>query len=157
MKKVFYEKRGKRYVPVAEYDNEWMDSYPKGAHLIICNPGVKVRKFNIDPNYAALIAASQLVEDVLAKALVKAGELRLQRKDREQKLTPEQLAAWENLVKEFGESAKQLEWPSAREIAEEAMKVLQKEADKLLSNETVKKAYDQFILVSKLTQNDSTR
>jgi hypothetical protein len=154
-KKIFYEKVGRRYIPVSEYNNEWMDSYPKGAHLTICVPGGKSRRFNIDPNYAALIAASHVAEDVLAKALVKAGELRLQRPDRERKMTPSQKAAWENLVKEFGNSARQLEWPSAREVAEEGMKALQQEANELLSNEIVRKAYDHFILVCKLIKDHS--
>lgn len=152
MKKIFYEKIGRKYVPVREYDNDYMDSFPRGAHLIICQPGSTSRKFNIDPNYAALIAAGHVAEDALAKALVKAGELRMQRTDREQKMTPEQKAAWENLVKEFGDSAKQLEWPSAREVAEEGMKTLQKEANNLLSNEAVKKSFDHFVLMCKLSK-----
>ncbi len=151
-KKIFYEKVGRRYIPVSEYNNEWLDSYPKGAHLTVCCPGGKSRRFNIDPNYAALIAASHVAEDVLAAALVKAGELRMQRPDRERKMTLNQKAAWENLVKEFGNSARQLEWPSAREVAEEGMKALQKEANELLSNEAVRKAYDHFILMCKLSK-----
>lgn len=67
-------------------------------------------------------------------------------------LTDSQKAAWENLVKEFGDSAKQLEWPSAREVAEAGAKALQEEADMLLSNEAVRKAYDHFILMCKLTK-----
>jgi len=152
MKKTFYEKRGKRYVPVKEYDSEFMDAYPKGTHVVICRPGLTSRKFNVDPNYVALIAASHVAEDALATALVEVGELRIPRSDRGKQLTEGQLAAWNNLIKEFGDDAKQLEWPSAREVAEEAMKALQKEADLLLSNETVKKAYDHFILLAKLSK-----
>lgn len=152
MKKVYYEKRGRRYVPVAEYDNEYLDSFPKGSHLVMVYPGGQSRRFNIDPNYAALIAAGRVAEDAIASAVVKAGELRLQRQDRERKLTEGQKAAWENLVKEFGDSAKQLEWPSAREVAEEGVKAMMKEADALMTNPAVRKAYDYFQMVCDLTR-----
>lgn len=151
-KTIFYKKEGRKYVPVYEYDQELLDAFPKGNHLVSVYPGGSSRRYNVDPNYAAMIAAGRVAEDVLAQALVKAGEIRMQRTDRERKMTPEQKAAWENLVKEFGDSAKQLEWPSAREVAEEGMKALQKEADLLLSNEAVRKAYDHFILMCKLTK-----
>lgn len=151
-KKIFYEKVGSRYKPVSEYDSDWIDSYPKGTHIVICRPGVTSRRFNIDPNYAALIAAAHVAEDAMASALVKAGEIRMQRG--QVPLTEGQKAAWENLVKEFGDSAKQLEWPSAREVAEAGAKALQAEADVLLSNEAVRKAYEHFILMCKLTQEE---
>jgi len=151
-KKIFYEKVGRRYKPVSEYDSDWIDSYPKGTHIVICRPGVTSRRFNIDPNYAALIAAAHVAEDAMSKALVKAGEIRMQRG--QVPLTEGQKAAWENLVKEFGDSAKQLEWPSAREVAEAGAKALQDEADVLLSNEAVRKAYEHFILICKLTQEE---
>jgi hypothetical protein len=55
MKKIYYEKRGRRYVPVAEYDNDLLDSFPKGNHLVMSYPGGTSRRFNIDPAYAAMI------------------------------------------------------------------------------------------------------
>lgn len=36
-----YKKVGRRYKPVAEHE-EW-DSYPKGAHLVVCSPGSTLR------------------------------------------------------------------------------------------------------------------
>ena len=35
MKKVYYIKEGRRYVPVAEYDQDLMDSFPKGTHIVV--------------------------------------------------------------------------------------------------------------------------
>lgn len=151
-KKIYYEKKGRRYVPISEYDSEYLDSFPKGNHLVMVYPGGSSRRFHVDPAYAPLIAAGRATEDILASALVRAGELRMQRQDRERKLTPEEKDAWDNLVKVFGKSAQQLEWPSAREVAEEGLKALQKEADMLLSNESVRKAYDHFMLMCKLTK-----
>lgn len=150
MKKIYYEKRGRRYVPVSEYDSEYLDSFPKGNHLVMVYPGGSSRRFHVEPATVPMLAAGRVAEDAISKALVKAGEIRMQRG--QVPLTPGQKAAWENLVKEFGDSAKQLEWPSAREVAEEGVKALQKEAEMLLSNEAVRKAYDHFMLMCKLTK-----
>ena len=154
MKKIFYEKVGRRYRPIAEYDSEWIDSYRRGAHLVVCRPGLTSRIYNIDPNYAALIAAGIVAQDVMASALVRSGELRMQRPERDRQLTPSQEAAWENLIKEFGDGARQLEWPSAREVAEEGIQALIKEADQLMEHPAVRQAYEQFILICKLTKDN---
>jgi hypothetical protein len=151
-KKIFYEKVGRRYKPIAEYDNEYLDSFPKGNHLVMVYPGGSSRRYNIEPATAPMLAAGRVAEDEIAKALVRAGEIRMQRGA--VPLTPGQKAAWENLVKEFGDSAKQLEWPSAREVAEAGVKALQTEAEMLLSNEAVRKAYEHFILMCKLTKEE---
>lgn len=153
-KKIFYEKKGRRYVPIAEYDNDFIDSFSKGNHLVMCYPGGTSRRFNINPDYAAMIAAGRVAEDAISKVIMKATELRGDSR-KEIPLTPGQIAAWENLVKEFGDSAKALEWPSAREASEAAIKAMQEEADKLLANPSVKKAWDYFHMVCDLTREDS--
>jgi hypothetical protein len=157
MKKTFYEKVGRRYKPIYEYDQELMDSFPKGSHLVICYPGGVSRRYNIDPNYAAMIAAGRVAEDAISKRLMEVSEIRLQSKDRKRELTESQRAAWDNLVREFGDSARQLEWPSIREIAEEGVKAMQAEADKLMQNPTVRRAFERFLIVAELAkekQND---
>lgn len=151
MKKIFYEKIGRRYVPIKEYDSEFLDAFPKGNHLVMVYPGGSSRRFNIDPNHAALIAAGRVAEDAISKVLVKAGELRMQRG--KVPLTEGQRNAWENLVKEFGDEARQLEWPSAREAVEAGVGAMIEEAEKLMSVPAVKKAYDRFVLVAELTKD----
>ena len=153
MKKIFYEKKGRRYVPVSEYDNELLDSFPKGDHLVSVYPGGSSRRFNIDPNYAALIAASRICSDALSKALMAASELRLGYKQREKPLTPEQKAAWNNLVRVFGDGARQLEWPSIREVADAGAQALIDEAAKLMYNPSVRQAYEHFELMCKLAKD----
>ena len=148
MKKIYYEKIGRRYVPVYEYDQTLMDAFPKGTHLIQCHPGGRSTRYNIEPNYAAMIAAGRVAEDKISEAIRTASDLRTKSKP----LTPGQKAAWENLVKQFGEEARCLEWPSAREACEAAVKAMQDEADKLMPNPTVKKAYDKFIMLCELTK-----
>lgn len=151
-KKIYYEKVGRRYVPVAEYDSTLLDSFPKGSHLVMCYPGGSSRRFNIDPNYAAMIAAGRVAEDAISSAVVKASEMR----PHNTPITEKQKKAWENLSKAFGSDRYYIEIPSAREIAEAGVKAMSLEAEKLLQNETVKKAYDHFILVCQLTKDASS-
>jgi hypothetical protein len=145
---IFYVKKGRRYVPHSTYSNEFCDSFTNGTHLVQVYPGGSSRRFNIDPNYAAMIAAGRVAEDTISKALMKASDLRPKRAP----MTPKQIAAWDNLVKEFGEEARCLQWPSAREACEEAVKAMQAEADKLMTHESVRKAYDHFQLMCELTK-----
>jgi len=148
MKKIYYEKVGRRYVPVAEYDNELLDSFPKGNHLVMSYPGGKSRVFNIDPNYAAMIAAGRVAEDAICKAISKASELR----PKQTPITPGQKKAWEKLAKEFGDELCTLHGLSVHDCAEAGMKAMMLEADKLLANPTVRKAYEKFLFVAELTK-----
>jgi len=153
MKKVYYEKRGRRYHPVAEYDNDLLDSFPRGNHLVCVYPGGSSRRFNVEPNYAAMIAAGRVAEDALSEAIRKASELRPQKNP----ITPGQKKAWEKLAKEFGDELATLQSNSARDIAEAGVKAMQAEADKLMQHASVRQAYEQFLLVCRLTQSDSER
>ena len=148
MKKIYYEKKGRRYVPVSEYDSEYLDSFPKGNHLVMCYPGGSSRRFCIDPALAPMIAAGRYAEDVICDALRKASDLRPKRAP----ITKGQQAAWENLVKEFGEDARMLEWPSARDVCDQAVKAMQVEADRLMQHASVRQAYEQFMLICELTK-----
>ncbi len=153
MKKTYYEKVGRRYKPVYEYDQTLMDALPKGTHLIQVYPGGQCTRYNVDPNYVALIAATRVAEEEISRVIMRASDLRPKRAP----LTEGQRRAWENLVKEFGEEARALEWPSAREAAERAAEAMQKEADLLLSNPSVRKAYEQFLFVCELTKEHGVK
>lgn len=152
VKKVFYEKVGRRYKPVREYDGDFVDSFSEGAHLVMCYPGVKTVRHNIDPNYAAMIAAGRIAEEAISNAIVNLSEIRLRDQGNKTPLTLEQQQAWQNLVKVFGESARQLSWPSAHEVAQESVKCMMKEAEKLMQHESVKQAFEQFLMVCELTK-----
>ena len=147
-KKIYYEKVGSKYVPVAEYDNDLLDSFPKGDHLVMCYPGGTSRRFNIQPDYASLIAASRVAEDAMCQAISKASEMRPQRTP----LTEGQRKAWSKLAKEFGDDLATLSLGCARDIAEAGINALQDEAKVLYSNEAVRKAYEHFILICELTK-----
>jgi hypothetical protein len=158
MKKVFYEKRGKRYYPVSEYDQDLTYALPKGTHLVMCYPGGTSTRYKIDPNYAAMIAAGRVAEDEISRHIMAVTELRRQlRHEKNEPLTLGQKAAWDNLVKEFGPDARQLEWPSARECAEKAVQRMQEEALELMKNESVKQAYEHFQLMCELTKEHNAK
>ena len=148
MKKIYYEKIGRKYVPTAEYDNEFLDSFPKGNHLVMCYPGGTSRRFNIDPAYAPMIAAGRIAEDTIAQAISKASELRPQRTP----LTEGQRRAWKKLAKEFGDDLCTLQGASVHDCVDAGVKAMQEEAIKLMTNPAVKKAYDHFMLVCELTK-----
>lgn len=151
MKKIFYEKVGRRYKPVYEYDQTLMDALPKGAHIVMVYPGGRSTRYSINIAYAPMIAAGRVAEDKISEVIRKATDLR----PRNKPITKKQKEAWDNLVKEFGEDARMLEWPSAREACEVAVKAMQDEAEKLLSNPSVKKAYEHFLLVCELTKEET--
>lgn len=151
MKKiVFYKKVGRKYEPVSEYDQELCDAFTKGAHLVMVYPGGSSRRYNVDPNYAAMIAAGRVCEDAISKVIMDKSALRVP--ERKQPLTEEQQAAWKHLASTFGEERFALEWCSYREAAEAGVQAMQKEAEKLLEHESVRKAYDHFMLMCKLVK-----
>ena len=151
MKKIYYIKEGRKYVPVAEYDNELMDSFSKGTHLVMVYPGGTSRRFNIDPNYAAMIAAGRVAEDAICKSISKAAELR----PKSTPITEAQQKAWKKLAKEMGDELCTLYGLSVRDCAEAGVKAMQEEASKLMTNPAVKKAYEHFQLVCELTRESN--
>lgn len=153
MKKIYYEKIGRKYVPVAEYDNDFMDSFTRGTHLVMSYPGGQSRRYNIDPNYAAMIAAGRVAEDAICKAISKASELR----PKQTPITIGQKRAWEKLAKEFGDELCTLNGLSVHDCAEAGVKAMQLEADKLLSNPTVRQAYERFLFLAELTKEHNGR
>jgi hypothetical protein len=153
MKKIYYEKVGRRYVPVAEYDSDFLDSFTKGNHLVMSYPGGTSRRFNIDPNYAAMIAAGRVAEDEICRAISKASEMRPQQTP----ITEGQRKAWHKLAKEFGDDLATLNGLSVRDCAEAGIKAMQLEAEKLLTNPAVKEAYNHFLFVCALTKEEHVK
>lgn len=150
-KKIYYEKVGRKYVPVREYDDDLVHALPKGTHIVMSYPGGQSTRYNINANYAAMIAAGRVAEDAISAAIMKATEIR-QSTHRETPLTPEQKAAWDHLVEVFGDDAKRLEWASVRECAEAGVTAMQVEAEKLMQHESVRQAYEHFQMVCELTK-----
>ena len=150
MKKIYYEKKGRRYVPIAEYDSDYIDSFPEGSHLVMCHPGGSSRRFNVDPNYAAMIAAGRVAEDAICKSILDASAMRPAKIP----ITEEQRRAWKALSKAFGDECTSLHSPCIRDAAEAGIKAMMVEAEKLMSNPAVKNAYEHFLLVCELTKEE---
>jgi hypothetical protein len=148
MSKIFYEKIGDKYFPVSEYDSDMSHSFPHGSHLVTVQPGISMRRSNIDPAFAPLIAACIYAEDTIVTALRRHSDLR----PSVGTVTQEQRDAWNNLAQAFGDERHALTWPAAVETVRDTMAVLQDEANKLLSNPAVKNAYDEFMLICKETK-----
>lgn len=153
MSKVYYEKVGRKYVQCAEYDNEMMESFPIGATLVIVEPYTTMKLYKIDPAVAPLIAAGQNAKDAMASILME--ELALQPYNKIK--TPEQQKAIEQVNEAFGDDRFPLQWPSVRMAVEAGMKVLYEEANETLTNPAVKNAYENFLLVYKLTKEENDK
>lgn len=148
MKKIYYEKVGRKYVPVAEYDNDLLDSFTKGTHLVQVYPGGASRRYNIDPAYAPMIAAGRVAEDAICRAISKASELR----PKQTPITEGQRKAWAKLAKEFGDELSTLHGLSVHDCAEAGVKAMQLEAEKLLSTPAVRQAYERFLFIAELSK-----
>jgi len=148
MRNTFYIKKGRRYVPVSDYDSDLCDSYSYGAHLLLVKPGMKSRKSIVDPAFAPMIAAGMFARDEMTKAVREASECQPGTKP----ITEEQRRAWEQLKKAFGDDRYHLWWPSAAEVVDAGVKSMQQEAAKMLENPAVKKAYERFLMVAELAK-----
>ena len=136
MKKIYYEKVGRRYVPVSEYDSDFADSFPKGTHIVMCYPGGQSTRYGIDPAYAPMIAAGRVAEDTICKTMYAASEMR----PKERPITKRQRAAWEEMKAAFGDELFSLHAASIRDLAEAGVRAMQTEADKLMKHESVRLA-----------------
>jgi hypothetical protein len=95
-----------------------------------------------------MIAAGRVAEEAMSKAIIQASEMRPHNKP----ITEKQRKAWEALSKAFGSDRYYIEIPSAREIAEAGVKAQMAEAEKLLANPAVRKAFERFLFVAELTK-----
>lgn len=64
-----YVKRGRRYHPVGEYDNEALDMLPYGSHLVAVFPGKRIVTYQVNPDHAGLLTALQEHEKTLVSAI----------------------------------------------------------------------------------------
>jgi hypothetical protein len=97
-----------------------------------------------------MIAAARVAEDVICREISKASEMRPQRT----LITEGQKKAWEKLAEELGDELATLHGLCIRDCAEAGVKAMMEEADKLMTNPSVKKAYEHFQLVCELTKEN---
>jgi hypothetical protein len=95
-----------------------------------------------------MIAAGRVAEDAICKAISKAAEMR----PKSTPITPAQKDAWEKLAKAFGDQLCTLHGLSTHDCAEAGVRAMMVEAEQLMTNPAVRKAYDRFQLICELTK-----
>jgi hypothetical protein len=147
MKTIFYKKVNRRYVPVSEYDNELLDAFPRGDHLVSVYPGGASRRYNVDANYAAMIAAGRVAEDAITRSIQHSTELRPMNREMDEDLQ----RRWREFIVTVPEQFRfMFTHGSAHDAARAGVEAMQEEADRLMRHESVRRAYEQFQLVCKL-------
>jgi hypothetical protein len=96
-----------------------------------------------------MIAAGRHARDAISSEILKASEARPHNKQ----LSKRGVELWEELKKVENDMF-YVEYPSAYDITEQGLKAMQLEADKMLQNEKVKRAYDHFMTIWKLTKDE---
>lgn len=134
------------FVPVSYYDSNVMESLPYGSHLVRVAPGRGATRYHIDPDNAAVIAALEYARDAIVDELVSFSRAKPSQKP----VTAMQKEAWDNMKEAFGNDMVALQYSSPHEVADGVIGELQFIIDEMMTNECVKKAYDEFVLVSKL-------
>ena len=115
-----YKKVGRRYRLVAEYE-EW-DSYPAGASLVVCQPGSQLRRFNVDPDRAGLLAAAEPLRGQIRTLVMELQKMRPTRRP----VTMQQAAAWRAFQAAMGTEAYAVEYASVGEIADAVVDLIVK-------------------------------
>lgn len=149
MKTIYYKKVGRRYQPVSEYDSELCDAFPQGAHLVVTKPGSRSIQYRIDPALAPMIAAGRYAQDAMADIIRKTTELR----PVDQKLSDEEQIKWKQFIRTMPDEFRfMMTHGSAYDAVYAGIMAMQAEADKMLKNPAVRKAYDNFMLICQLTK-----
>lgn len=115
-----YKKVGRRYRPVAEHE-EW-DSYPAGAHIVICQPGSTMRRFGIEPDRAGLLAAAEPLREQIRALVVEKQRMRPTRRP----VTQAQADAWHAFERAMGNEGYVVEYASVGEIADAVVDLIVK-------------------------------
>lgn len=146
--RIFYEKIGNEFVPVNYYDADVLDSIPFGHILISRTHSGSWNRQSVEPAMAPLIAAIRMFRDELVQAIHAEGKY-LPRDIAN--YNPTQLALWKELERELGNSLFSIQAKSVYAIVETATEKLAEDMSKLLENPQTKTAYEEFLLIAKLS------
>lgn len=154
MEETYYKKVGRRYVPVSYYDSDLINALPQGASLVIKDQGMtSFHTKTITPHNAPMVAAIYNAREALIESMREASKVKPARTP----ISFKEKAAWDALKEAMGEDAFYVNYPSAYEIAENGAKAMEKEIEYLLSNPTVRAAYEQFLFVCELAYKEKDR
>jgi hypothetical protein len=115
-----FQKRGRRYFPVAEYDPLITESFEYGHHLVSVSPGLKMTTYQVEPEQAPILAALREHRETLAKAIKEASAKR----PSSGRLTQRELAAFQVWKEMIGQDAFTILVPSAFDILDALEKLL---------------------------------
>jgi len=115
-----------------------IEFYRQGATLVVVDGNCKSHAYNVRPDHAAVLASLKLFREQLINRIVEKSEISPQR----HALTPEQLAAWEELKKVLDDAT--LVRPSAAEIANRAIEGFEEKTADLLKEPAIRKAYERL-------------
>lgn len=146
---VFYKKVGKKYVAVSQYDDYLTSSFQYGHYLVSCVPNRRSISKIVNPDYASVVAATYVSEDSIFEEIENYKKI----KPATEPLTQEQVDAWKNF-NEVMQSNISIYYPSNAEIVAAARRAIEQEAMNLMKNPTIKKAWEQFQLIVKLTKDE---
>jgi len=153
MEEVFYKKNEHgEFEPISVYDSELLDSLTYGAHLIRVSPGSRSRKYNVDPDRVAIVAALEYAADAIASSIVESSEA----SPTQTPVTQMQKEAWDNMKEAFDDEMAGIQFPSAHEIIRDVLSTLDFQLEDMLSSPAVRKAYEDFVLLAKLSGEKKT-
>jgi hypothetical protein len=108
---VYYKKVGKRYIQVN--DPHWIEGLGKGFFLVWKKDGSTSIRHQIYPQLAEIRAGVELGKEVILNALQRAMKCHSRKK-----LTPEEAADWDAIVKKHPEAFSYLQYDSLNDMAE---------------------------------------
>lgn len=116
-----YEKRGKRYVPVA--DNTQWDNWPHGFHIVYTpSHGGHSIRFNINPDKASYYAAIREKDEALCDEIRECFKMRPAKME----LSQAQVKAWRAFEKAMGNDIYAIASESVNGVVDRIMAVLVK-------------------------------
>jgi hypothetical protein len=149
-RETYYIKRGRKYIPISEYDSNICDSIKHGTHLVVNHLGCRMYTYDVEPDHAAIIAATRIFKEYLVKQLHHASEAR-PKIGNGTLFTERQKKAYDKLKEELNEHTYFFEFPTLNDIAEKAINdFVQQYGKKYEDYPFVKKAYDNFLMKLKL-------
>jgi len=134
------------FIPVSHYDSNLYDALPYGAHLVRVAPGRGATRYHVDPDNAAVIAALEYARETIVQELIEASYPTSSHTP----VTKMQKEAWDNLKEAFGNDLAGLRHASPHEIADATISKLEFLIEELMANESVRKSYENFVLLAKL-------
>ncbi|MEY2854624.1 MAG: hypothetical protein RL030_1756 [Pseudomonadota bacterium] len=125
-----YEKRGRRYVPVGQYDPAVMDGLPLGAHLICVTPGITSTRYHVEPDQASLLAALAQHREAISDGLRRISLPTVVPPERDNKTRMRHEAAWLAYKGIMGDDALMLTRPGVGGLLDELERLLIEAAKK---------------------------